>query len=284
MRQASTSKEIGHPYDWRMVIGAALLVSGIVVLAEQALQTGYLPFVAPVSAGIILAGAGFRDKRRGYIIIGSIVWGVGLGLLLGWSGLFRNDDLFQVGSGFMGVASGFGAITVIIWLRFRKIAWWPLIPAAMICATGLVFMFTGARFLDFVLVDGIALGLCFLCVGVYKRLIGLIIPGCLLIGFAPGVAFAWGQEVYEFRALAQTGTMLVWFSLGWALITLVNRMTFHTLVWWPLIPGGILAMVGWGLYIGGNPGNAASFIGNTGSIVMIIFGLYLLLMRRGIRK
>jgi hypothetical protein len=43
-------------------------------------------------------------------------------------------------------------------------------------------------------------------------------------------------------------------------------------------------MVGWGLYIGGNPGNALSFIGNTGSIGLIVFGIYLLLMRRGFHQ
>jgi hypothetical protein len=46
----------------------------------------------------------------------------------------------------------------------------------------------------------------------------------------------------------------------------------------------VLAMVGWGLYIGGNPGSALSFIGNTGSLGLIIVGAYLLLLRRSIRK
>jgi hypothetical protein len=41
-------------------------------------------------------------------------------------------------------------------------------------------------------------------------------------------------------------------------------------------------MVGWGLYIGGDPENATAFIANTGSVGLIIFGLYLLLLRKGI--
>jgi hypothetical protein len=40
--------------------------------------------------------------------------------------------------------------------------------------------------------------------------------------------------------------------------------------------------VGTGLYIGGDPTRALGFIGNTGSIALMIFGLYLLLMRKGI--
>jgi hypothetical protein len=77
--------------------------------------------------------------------------------------------------------------------------------------------------------------------------------------------------------------MLVWFALGWGLITIASRILTSRFIWWPLIPGGLLAVVGWGLYIGGDPGNALSFIGNTGSIGLIIFGIYLLLLRRSFK-
>ncbi|MEM5774302.1 MAG: hypothetical protein AAGU05_04815, partial [Anaerolineaceae bacterium] len=77
--------------------------------------------------------------------------------------------------------------------------------------------------------------------------------------------------------------MLVIFGLGWLLITVLSRFVIEKPVWWPLIPGGILVMVGWGLYIGGNPSNALNFVSNTGSIALIMLGLYLLLLRRGIR-
>jgi hypothetical protein len=78
--------------------------------------------------------------------------------------------------------------------------------------------------------------------------------------------------------------MLVWFALGWMLITVFSRVITTRFVWWPLIPGGILGVVGWGLYIGGNPSNALTFISNTGSIAMIIIGAYLLLLRQGIHR
>jgi hypothetical protein len=68
------------------------------------------------------------------------------------------------------------------------------------------------------------------------------------------------------------------------LITVISRVLYKKFTWWPLIPGGVLAMVGWGLYIGGNPSNALGFVGNTGSIGLIIFGIYLLLLRFGMQK
>jgi hypothetical protein len=127
------------------------------------------------------------------------------------------------------------------------------------------------------------LGLVFLAWGLSERLIGLIIPGSLLLGIGPGVFFAW-KEPFTGNGLTQTGVMLVCFALGWGLITLFSRVIIARFIWWPLIPGGILAMTGWGLYIGGSPQHALSFIGNTTSVSLILFGLYLLLWRTGLRK
>jgi len=44
--------------------------------------------------------------------------------------------------------------------------------------------------------------------------------------------------------------MLVGFALGWLLITILSRTITSKFIWWPLIPGGVLAMVGWGIYCG----------------------------------
>jgi hypothetical protein len=78
--------------------------------------------------------------------------------------------------------------------------------------------------------------------------------------------------------------MLTIFASGWFLITIIQRLIKPKLMWWPLIPGGVLAMTGWGLYIGGNPINALGFLGNTGSIAIVLLGLYLLLLRSGMQK
>jgi len=97
------------------------------------------------------------------------------------------------------------------------------------------------------------------------------------------VYLAWGTGMAP-NALSQTGLMLVCIAFGWIMITVFSRKVTDQFIWWPLIPGGIIAMTGWGLYIGGNPGEAASFIGNTGSVGLIVLGMYLLLLRRGIKK
>ena len=268
--------------SWRLVVGAIFCISGGMVLADQVLHLHWLTFLSPLCAGLVLLGAGSFSRQRRYFIGGSIVTGLGIGLYLAVLG-YPGIGLFQrIGVSLIGLGFGFVGVTVLGWGAYRKVAWWPLLVAIPIGAVGYTLSYTGAGFLDFVFFVITGTGLALLGVGVYKKYIGLIIPGCLLVGIGPGVTLAWSHWAVP-NPLAQTGVMLVWFALSWGLITLFSRIVFEKFVWWPLIPGGILGMVGWGLYIGGNPGNAVSFIGNTGSIVMIIFGLYLLLMRRGIR-
>jgi hypothetical protein len=157
-----------------------------------------------------------------------------------------------------------------------------MIPGGIITAIGCCLLFSQIRVVDFVLYFSIGLGLVFLIWGLVERLFGLIIPGCLLLGIGPGVNIAWGN-INQPNGLTQTGVMLVWFALSWIMITVFSRAITAKFVWWPLIPGGILAVVGWGLYLGGDPKAAVGFIGNSGSIGLILFGVYLLLLRRSIR-
>jgi hypothetical protein len=126
------------------------------------------------------------------------------------------------------------------------------------------------------------LGLSLLIWGMAEKLFGLIISGSILLGIGPGIYFGW-RDVEDINALAQTGVMLVFFAFGWFLITVLARRIYGKFIWWPLIPGGILAVAGWGLFIGGDPSNALGFIGNTGTIAILVFGLYLVLMRKGMR-
>ena len=160
---------------------------------------------------------------------------------------------------------------------------WLIFPALIFISIGIPFTLVSLRFLDFVLYIGLGVGISLLVAGIYWKLFGLVIPGSLLIGIPPGLYFAWESTV-AINALEQTGIMLVAFAFGWGLITIASRTLTRSFVWWPLIPGGILAVVGWALYIAGNPGSAIGFIGNTGSVGLIIFGIYILLMRRSFHQ
>jgi hypothetical protein len=215
-----------------------------------------------ILAGALLASA----SAGGFFLLGSLEqpWNVRLGGFLVYFGV------------------GWLAVFLFSMLILRVRPWWMLIPGGLLTALGASFLFSPMRLLDLVLYTGIGTALPLLAWGANKRLIGLLIPGCLLLGASAGVYLGWeGPSLGS--ALAHTGIMLVFFGLGWLLITVLSRLVTASVVWWPLIPGGILAVVGWGLYIGGNPGNALSFVSNTGSIALIMFGIYLLLLRRGIQ-
>ncbi|GAP14664.1 hypothetical protein LARV_02438 [Longilinea arvoryzae] len=265
------------------VAGLALIATGLVVLAEQTFKTGWLILVALPLIGVVFFASLVRQQRLGLTIPGSLVLTIGIGLLLALKVFAKAGWAVQFGFILLVFSFGWALITIVTHFVGSKDVLWPLIPAGAIFSLGASFFWGDLSLISFVFFIVTGFGLVFLLTGIYTRLFGLILTGALLVGIGPGVYFGWNQNAGP-NALAQTGIMLVWFSLGWGILTVLNRALFHKFIWWPLIPGGILGMVGWGLYIGGNPGNALSFIGNTGSIGLIIFGAYLLLMKRGLHQ
>lgn len=263
------------------IAGILLVGVGAMLFLDQYVDTGWLPMaVIPVS-GFILLFEGNRTRQFGFLIAGSLLFFSGVGVILSFSTQFELAFLQRMGMAMAIFGFGWLGITILSSYYAERLHLWALVPAAVFFSVGACFWLTDARVVDFALYLLTAVGLALLIWGIKARLFGLIIPSALLLGIGPGIYMAWGRPT-EINGLAQTGVMLVWFSLGWGLIVLFSRLLTEKFVWWPLIPGGVLAVAGWGLYIGGNPENAAKFITNTGSIGLIIFGLYLLFMRRGI--
>ena len=264
------------------IIGIGLIAVGIVVLVDQVLKTDWIIFaIVPIVATIFMLEA-YRTRKSGFTITGCLIFGLALGGLIFLSHLVPSSLDKKIGYLIIAFALGWAIIPIFSRNIGGRPLLWAFIPAGIIFSVGLCFVFSHLTFLDFVLYIVSGVGLTLLIWGLYSRLFGLIIAGSLLVAIGPGIYMAWGTEL-AVNGLTRTGMMLVIFSLGWALMVLFARKIFSKFIWWPLIPGGVLAMVGWGLYIGGDPGNAGSFIANTGSISLIIFGLYLILMRKSIR-
>lgn len=264
------------------VAGLSLIATGLVFLGEQYIRTGWLIPVALPLIGAVFLGSMIRQQRLGMIIPGSLVLAGGIGILLALNVYKDAGWARQLGAFILAFSFGWVLIAAVTHFVGGKTAYWALIPAGAIFSLGASFFWGDLSLVNFVFFIVTGFGLVILFTGIYNRLFGLILAGALMVSIGPGIYYGWNREAGP-NALAQTGIMLAWFSLGWGLITVLYRAMFHRFIWWPLIPGGILAMVGWGLYIGGNPGNALSFIGNTGSIGLIVFGAYLLLMKRGLR-
>lgn len=265
------------------LIGLILIVSGLLSLLDLQLKTKWLTLSIPTILGLVLLVYGFTSGSKGWLIAGALITGVGLGGFFALQQIHTIPLIKRFGYLTMFFAAGWLLVLVLLYITNRYTAWWALICSAIFGSTAYVLLVKIPTIFDFVFYIPLSLGLAFLVWGWKRRKIGLIIPGCILSTVGPGISLAWAKAA-DPQGLIETGVMLVWFALGWILITVFSRILYKKFIWWPLIPGGVLAMVGWGLYIGGNPSNALGFVGNTGSIGLIIFGIYLLLLRFGMQK
>ncbi len=108
---------------------------------------------------------------------------------------------------------------------------------------GLVLIFIGLGILAMNLfrvrlVDPLILalaGAAFLVWYFSRRLYGLLIPGCLLLGLALGLA---GESILRI------GLTVLGLGLGFLAIYGIDLLYRRSTHWWPLIPGGILVLVG----------------------------------------
>jgi hypothetical protein len=279
----------------RKVFGVVLITAGAVLFLDRYLKTGWLSLAILPAVGLFLYLWGIKARHVGMIIAGGLISGFGAGVISAWGlGIQVSEGVrvnmspgghpLYIQIGLLALYSGisWGLVVMTTLAVANRPTWWGLVPGGVLAGLGACLLFTPMRVVDFVLYLLVGAGLPLLFWGLIVRLFGLVIPGCLLTTIGGGIYSAWRPGSDAANTLVQTGIMLIWFAVGWALISAAGRVITQRSIWWPLIPGGILAMVGMGLYIGGDPKHALGFIGNTGSIALMIFGLYLLLMRKSI--
>jgi len=262
--------------------GFLLIIMGALALADLNLLTGQVGYYVLPFTGLVILSAGLKSRKLNLFGPGAIILGTGLGVVLA-HGYFPGNTKAQIGL----LACGIGAGWILLALEgifvFKTPVGWALIPGTFFIGLAFSFLFSQLRIYDFVFYLLIWLGLGLLAWGIIVKLFGLILAGCISITVGSGIFFGWGFHPQN-NGLAQTGIMLIWFAVGWALVVIISRLVHEKLIWWPLIPCGILAVVGWGLYLGGGAVSGTKVIGNSGSLMLIIFGIYLLLLRKGIQK
>lgn len=123
-----------------------------------------------------------------------------------------------------------------------------------------------------------ALGLIFLLWGMLARRGGLLIPGGILLGLGAGAVLS--TTLFEnAKPETQSGIVLTAFGLGWALITLTSAITTERTMWWALIPGGILLVLGVIILLG-VMASAVQYINWLWPIILIVIGLLIIFRRR----
>ncbi len=123
------------------------------------------------------------------------------------------------------------------------------------------------------------LGLIFLAWGLATRTFGLVIPGGILSGIGLGIVLLEGP-LAGLGEPVEGAVFLLAFAAGWLLIALLSKFTAGAFQWWPLIPAGVLALVG-GLLVAGETGlQVLKVIGYAWPVALIAAGAWIILRKR----
>ena len=156
---------------------------------------------------------------------------------------------------------------------------WIIAGIALIAIGAVVFLaqISNQPELSWVIVP--VLGLIFLIWGLAARSIGLIIPGGILSGIGLGLYFML-QSGIDRPDASGAGIFLLCFAGGWAMISLLSLVTQEGFQWWPLIPGGIIGVIGLALLGGGFGQELLKVAGYAWPLILVGIGIYLLLRGR----
>jgi hypothetical protein len=121
----------------------------------------------------------------------------------------------------------------------------------------------------------LALGLLFLVWGIAARNIGPLIPGGILSGIGLGIILVESVNLPE--GMDDGGLFMLAFALGWGLITLLSAVVTAKTQWWPLIPGGIMALIGLAVLFGGAFMQMLQWMGFLWPVILIVLGLALII-------
>jgi hypothetical protein len=119
--------------------------------------------------------------------------------------------------------------------------------------------------------------------GIVTREAGPIIPGGIMAGISTGVLLA-GDPWHWFDVQNEGGVFMLAFAAGWVLIVVLTAVFTDETHWWALIPGSIIALIGFTALYGGLFGSILAFLGQMWPLTLIALGVYVLLKVRGQSK
>lgn len=131
-----------HHINGRLFGGLALIVVGLLVLLANTTQSELLGLLFMPGLGIALLAYGLYTREYGFIVPGSIVTGLGIGILLAVS-VLTLEGTGTAGVILLGLASGFLAISVLSPYVGQRFFSWPLIPAVITGLIGVMLLIGG---------------------------------------------------------------------------------------------------------------------------------------------
>jgi hypothetical protein len=136
--------------------------------------------------------------------------------------------------------------------------------------------FTRSNVLGDLILPG--LGLLFLAWAFYTRRFGLTVPGCILTGLGIGVLLE--SRVSIPGDSDSGGVVVLGLAAGFLAIALIAPFFEQKRVFWPLIPGGILALVGILQFMGDIGLQGLNVLGTFWPVILVAVGLYILFVPR----
>jgi hypothetical protein len=193
-------------FDYRILIGGALILGGILMLLDQ---TGIVKGATSIFwAGVLAIGAAiflfwfFSDRTRWWAAIpGFTLAGMAASSLL----------LDRIGWGGLALLGGIGLGFWAIYFTSRE-RWWAIIPGGVLVTLGITSVMTDAYgVMDSGGVFFVGLGLTFVLVALLAKMKWAFIPAAvlLLLGFFLGTPFVGILEYVWIGVLLVAGVVLV---------------------------------------------------------------------------
>lgn len=131
-----------HHVNGRLFGGLALIVVGLLVLLANTTQSEILGLMFMPGLGIALLAYGLYTREYGFVVPGSIVTGLGLGILLSVRVLTLEGPA-TAGVILLGLAAGFLAISIFSPYVGQPFFSWPIVPAGIIGLIGMMLLVGG---------------------------------------------------------------------------------------------------------------------------------------------
>ncbi|MBL8160990.1 MAG: hypothetical protein JNJ61_03325 [Anaerolineae bacterium] len=124
----------------------------------------------------------------------------------------------------------------------------------------------------------ILVGVVFLAYGLYAWRFGFTIPGCIITGTGIGVFVS--QRLVDPSGEVEGGIIVLGLAAGFIAISILSYLFKQKNSWWPLIPGGILGVVGAMLTIN-TPASLDLLeqVGRFWPLILLVIGVWILLDR-----
>jgi hypothetical protein len=116
----------------------------------------------------------------------------------------------------------------------------------------------------------LVIGLALLGAFTYTRHYGYLVPAGILTGLGVGIIL---EQVLDLTGEASGGVIVLSLGLGFVSIWVIGQLVnIQRALWWPLVPGGILSVVGGALLVGGDAVRVLDWWG----LVLVAIGLFVL--------